>query len=450
MGSGAGEREPGASRVHRVRHLRRYLAGAVLLATAVAVPPSTRTEALTPTRFVSGWIPYWESDWTRPFDMAPGILADVSPMAFQMNEVSNSADPLAVFIEQTMTKPGALDAIVSRARAAGALVIPSIFDQTNNNVMAQVIADPIRRLDLVTAIAALVNNRGFDGIDLDWENFAFNDSSASKALVYANWPIFLTDLKAAMQPTGKILSVTVPPIWTKTTVNDTTKSPATCSFANELTTDSCRGYRMYNWPATIGIVDRFRIMIYDWSVSQAGPIAPRWWYQDVITLLQTRFPSYLGRVQLGVPAYGRNWAKVQSGTCPDGTSLATKSVQMQEAAGLALSKGATPQLDAVSGETTFSWTESFAGPLSKPPPFTPGAPPTAIAAADPAGMQQAVRLRLTTCTVRRTVWVPDEFTIAERAILARNGGMGGIAMWAFGYDTSDLWNVLASPSVTGG
>jgi spore germination protein len=426
-----------------VRRFHRYLAGAALLSTAVAVPPSASTEALTPPRFVSGWIPYWEGDWTRPFDQSPQILREVSPMAFEVDDVTDTPDPLDVWIRQTESTTD-LNAIV--AKAGNLPVIPAVFDSTGNNVLAQVLADPARRAAHIQQLMTIVNDPRFDGIDLDYENFAFNDSADSKALVFANWPVFLKDLKAAMLPSGKILSVTVPPVWTKTTVNDSSKSPATCSFDLALTTESCRGYRMYNWPATIGdgVVDRFRIMVYDWSVGLAGPIAPRWWFEDVLALVRTRIPAgYWDRVQLGVPTYGRNWAKVESGTCPDGVSMSTRSVQMSAAASLASSKGVTPQLDLVSGETTFSWTESFTGPLSTPPPFTPGAPPNVIASTDPAGMQPAVRLRLTTCTVRRTVWVPDEFSVANRAILASEGEVGGIVMWAIGYETTALWNMLA-------
>jgi spore germination protein YaaH len=443
MGSDADESCDRASRVPRVRRLHRYLAGALLLAAAVAMPPSTRTEAFTPTRFVSGWIPYWVSDWQQGFDQASGVLADVSPMAFQMNEVPGSADPLAVFIEQTESA-GDLAAIISRAREAGALVVPAIFDQTNNNVMAQIIADPARRGTVVQAIAALVNDRGFDGIDLDWEKFAFGDSPESKALVWQHWPVFLAELDAAMP--GKVLSVTVPPIWTKNSPGDNAAGAGTCDIGYPGTAPTCRGYRQFNWAATIGagIVDRFRIMVYDWSTGQAGPIAPVWWYRDVVAVVKAEIPSqFWDRVQLGVPSYGRNWAKVVSGTCPTGTSLATQSLQLEHVAALADSKGATIVQDAASNELTFSYDTIFSGPLASPPPFTP--PPSSLSTVTPADedLQTAVRLLHTTCVVRRTVWFPNEWTIAERAVIADQEGLGGIVMWAFGYENAATWALLS-------
>lgn len=365
-------------------------------------------------------------------------------MAFQVNELPGSADPLNVFIESTESTAD-FDAIVTRAREAGIPVIPAIFDQTNANVMAQVLADPTRRTAHVQAIAGLVNSRGFDGIDLDYENFAFSDTVQWKTSLTSTWPVFLQELKAAMP--NKILSVTVPPVWSKNSPTDTTRDLDTCGLTYPTDATSCRGYLMYNWPATIaaGIVDRFRIMVYDWSVGQAGPIAPVWWYRDVAQMVERVVPAqFQSRVQLGVPSYGRNWARVTSGTCPSGTSLSTQSVQMENAAALAASKGASMQRDAASGEMTFSYDTTFSGPLDAPPPFSsPGARPATIDGGAGGALQQAIRFRHTTCVVRRTVWVPDEWTLAERAIIATTDhGLGGIAMWAFGYETDALWNVL--------
>jgi spore germination protein YaaH len=241
----------------------------------------------------------------------------------------------------------------------------------------------------------------------------------------ATWlAVFLSELKAALGT--KILSVTVPPIWA----------------------GGSRGYPMYNWPATIGagIVDRFRIMIYDYSTGGGppGPIGPISWFNDVASYVTSITPvAYRNRVQLGVPTYGRSWATVTSGVCPDGTPLGSQSVQMENAATLAASKKATVIPDAASGETTFGWTETFTGPRNAPTPFPSlGGKVVTVGPVPIGGLQPAVRFRHTTCTVRRTVWVPNEWSVAQKAQLARTAGFGGIIMWAFGYETLATWTML--------
>ena len=54
---------------------------------------------------------------------------------------------------------------------------------------------------------------GFDGIDLDYEGFAFSDGSASWPSTQPVWVAFVTELASALHAKGKLLSVTIPPTW---------------------------------------------------------------------------------------------------------------------------------------------------------------------------------------------------------------------------------------------
>ena len=36
----------------------------------------------------------------------------------------------------------------------------------------------------------------------------------------------------------------------------------------------------------------------------------------------------------------------------------------------------------------------------------------------------------------------DETTVVQRAQMSLDAGLGGIAIWAFGYETTDLWPML--------
>ncbi|MBI5090100.1 MAG: hypothetical protein HZB15_14895, partial [Actinobacteria bacterium] len=254
----------------------------------------------------------------------------------------------------------------------------------------------------MAAITNLVVSRNYDGIDLDYEGFAFSDGQSSWAATRPNWAKFVIELGASLHGNGKLLSVTVPPIWDNGT----------------------SGYWVYSWhdrnPALdiMPAVDRLRLMVYDWNVAKAGPVSPMSWVNNVLSYVKTAVPAdQLRKVQMGVPTYGRSWATVVSGSCPSGTPLGTVGVQMENVAGLLAKPGAVVERDP-SGEMKLVYTDVFtgSGDSTPPPPYTP--PPnlsTEVAPANPAGLSTAMRLGGTTCAVRRTVYYPDEATVVQHA-----------------------------------
>ena len=53
---------------------------------------------------------------------------------------------------------------------------------------------------------------------------------------------------------------------------------------------------IYNYKALGAATDRVRIMTYDfhWSGGSAGPIAPKWWVQDVVSFAVTHCACVYG------------------------------------------------------------------------------------------------------------------------------------------------------------
>jgi len=383
--------------------------------------------ACEPNRFVSGWVPYWGATAGRAgFSDANAstLFSEVSPFWFSATS--------ATTISQVGTESD-LTATINAARRAGLPVLPSMTDGTGKLVMAGILADPAQRAVHVQAIVNLVAARGFDGIDLDYEGFAFTDGKASWPTTQPNWVAFVSELGVALHDRGKLLSVTIPPTW------GTTSPPS--------------GYWVYDQQAIAGATDRIRLMVYDFSVGSPGPIAPMSWVNQVITYSGARVPP--SKLQLGVPAYGRHWAtkQVSSETCPDG-ALSTKSVQMNAAPALAASRGLTPTRNTTYGEMTFGWAEKVTGPRGAPIPPPILVPPSnqipsIMGAADPTGLQPAQRLKplsIVTCTVQHTVYYPDAESIRQRAAAALGAGWSGIVIWALGYESADVFDALGSIS----
>ncbi len=418
----------------RTRRVGRCALAVALLGAAATVPDGSgaqRASAATPARFVTGWIPNWSSsaviEGTRAVTGGfATTFAEVSPFGFS----AVAADRIA-----TSGTEANLTVAVTSLRNQALPVVPSITDGTGKLVMAGILANPTTRTQHVQTITNLVVSRGYDGIDLDYEGFAFSDGRSSWTATRPNWAAFVAELGSALHAQGKLLSVTVPPIWD----------------------NGSSGYWVYAWPEMLPHIDRLRLMVYDWSVSAPGPVSPLSWQANVINYVKTIVPAdQLSKVQIGVNAYGRSWATVTSGTCPTNASLGTVGVQMESAPQLALDNGAVPVRDA-SGELRFTYDVTYTGNKTGPTPApllpTPSSYANSTSPIEAGALRPALRLNSsgsTTCSVRRTVYFPDEFTIVQRTNAVIQAGLSGIAIWALGYDTPSLWAPLSGIDVPRG
>ncbi len=370
-------------------------------------------------RFVSGWVPYWAAtDGRQSYEsgsLLRNLFADVSPFWYSSSPTGGIT---LVASQSDLTK-------TINAAPAEALILPTITDGSGKGVMAAILADPARRANHIAQIVQLVVANGYDGIDLDYEGFAFTDGRGTWSTTRPNWITFVGELSTAMHAVSKQLAITIPPSWTGSNGTD---------------------YWVYDPVAIIGSVDRLRFMVYDWSPGSPSATAPMAWVNQVISWTNARItdPAQRAKIQLGVPAYGRDWGRQTNTaeTCPDG-ALTTVAVQMENGFSLAASVGQTPVRDAT-GELTFSYTRVVTGVRTTPvpPPVIPGPAgpwvPEVQAPATGGDYRPAKRLGVSstavTCTVKHTVYFPDAFSVKDRAVAAMNNGWAGIAIWALGYE----------------
>jgi spore germination protein YaaH len=170
------------------------------------------------------------------------------------------------------------------------------------------------------------------------------------------------------------------------------------------------GYWVYDYAAMGDIVDHIRIMGYDYSVGEPGPIAPYEWVRTAVRAAKKAVGDDT-KLVLGIGLYGRNWVVGTTGTCP-ASAEGTVQTTLRNMDELTAKRGATPVHDPVTQEGTFAY-------------------------------QLEVTDAGVSCTQRRQVHFIDEEGARARVDLARKERIGGVSFWALGFDSDALWPLVA-------
>ncbi len=261
-----------------------------------SAPASAATPA--PRPLVTGWLPYWNTAaGLASITGNADLFGDVSPFWY-----SARGKAPAVYVA-SQAGGISIPSVVAALHAKHIKVLPTITDGTGSHQMARQLSTSSGRAHVVSAIVSVVTSHGYDGIDLDWEGFAFNDGQSTWTTTRIYWIAFVKSLYAALHRKGKMLAITVP--------------------GGLGTSSDSTGYWVYAWSQIGPYLDRLRVMAYDYSVSHAGPIAPFSWVDKVAAHAVTQVPST--KVQIGIASYGRDWYTGVTGRCPNISSSAATS-----------------------------------------------------------------------------------------------------------------------------
>ena len=413
------------SKKNKVRKTTSFLVIAITLF-GLLVPSSIQTATANnkePRKIVTGWIPYYSIDRVLPRvrKLTPSIPTGVNQPALcdssQYGPAENAAiensylfrnkdlmkevlpfwfslkSPTLIRDDYTTGNPSwPMADTVCLMRRAGMQIIPTMTDGTAKLVLAGYLANPTTRTTIVNSIVNLVNVNGFDGIDLDYEGFAFVDGNTTWTRTAPLWVAFIKELSVAMRANKKILSVTTPYLY----------DPS----------ERQKGYFVYAWADIASSIDRLRIMTYDFNVAKPGPNAPISWVDKTIRYAISIMPA--SKVYVGLPGYGRDWITAVQGKCPvsapPGLKAGAKAATflMVNAERKAVIDNAIPVFDASVSEATYSYTQTYNG-----------------LTADGAS---------TSCSVNRTVWYQNSRSYAERMALVSKYRLGGAALWTLGME----------------
>lgn len=394
---------------NRLRSIVVPILSAALLPLFALVPVTPAAQADNPPRkILTGWIPYYRTyssagKQNGGLDSAlasADLIKEVMPFWYSLDSATKITD-----LYTPANPNNAIGDTLNKIRLAGYQIIPTITDSTASKdpktgktatmVLSNLLADSAKRDVVVQTITNFVVTNNFDGIDLDFENFAYVDGTTSWATTQVRFVAFMKALATSLHAKGKLLSLTSPPQF----------DPASGK----------KGYWVYSWADLGTTIDRLRIMTYDYSTSNPGPIGPITWVEQTVQYAISVMPA--SKVYVGLPGYGRDWVTAVQGVCPSTpinylstvkTTAAAGTFVMRDAATLASTYGATPQYQAKYGETTFTYQKVYNGNTADG--------------------------QLTQCTATRVVWYQDAQGFGLRANLVAKYRLGGLTQWTLGME----------------
>ena len=406
----------------------------VLLITAFVQPIQAAEKE--PRKVLSGWIPYYSVKTVLPLvrklpSAAPNVsgqpsVCDASQYGPAENQAIESSylftnkdlmkevmpfwfslkSPTVIRDDYVSGNPSwPMADTVCLMRRAGMQIIPTMTDGTAKLVLSEYLSNAATRTTIVNTIVDLVVKNNFDGIDLDYEGFAFVDGNNTWSKTAPRWVALVKELSTALHAKNKLLSVSTPYLF----------DPK----------EKQKGYFVYAWADIASSIDRLRIMTYDYSVAKPGPMGPLSWTEKTIKYAISIMSA--SKVYVGLPGYGRDWITSVNGKCPTsappgligGAKAAT--FKMNYAAAKAAIDGAIPTYNEQFGEATYDYTQTYNG-LS------------ATGAS-------------TACTVNRTVWYQNARSFAERMALVAKYRLGGAAMWTLGMEDAAATNEIRTAAL---
>ncbi len=319
---------------------------------------------------VYGWHPYWSGtvytsyDWTMLSDFSYFDYA-VSPTTGQNTNSS--------FAWST-------SAAVTAAKANGAKIhICATLFSSHSTFWAT----PSAQTAFINNMVSLLNSRGGNGVNIDFEGMGSADKTPFKN--------FMVNLKAALvaaNPNYELSMALYAVDWSGT----------------------------FDIPGLNPVVDDFIIMGYDYYYSgstTAGPESPLYNFQTTYNYTLAKSITYylnLGvtpsKLLLGLPYYGREWSTAG----PNAPSATTGAFTSSRTYAYVKNTPATYSAANKKWEMTcFSPYYSFSV----------------------SGQQ-------------RQCWIDDVYSMGRRFDLVKQRGIGGIGIWALGYDNgyNDFWQLI--------
>ncbi len=377
-----------------------------------AATTAPKTSAVKPIE-ISGWIPYWrKATGTAETFNHLDTFKEINPFGYTMKVDGTIFDAMKIDEEPWPS-------LIQAARVKKIRVIPTIM-WSNAEAIHKILSNTKKRIALEDAITALVKEKNFDGIDIDFEG------KYAKTKTY-----FATFLKGLYQRMGKK--------WVMCTIEARTPldsrydtppagGPKNIQYANDFV-------------AINKYCDRVRIMAYDQGsidvkLNQAAPglyvpVADIKWVEKVVRLTMQTISK--NKIVIGVPTYGYEYeftALKEEGYKYDLLWAFNPRYALELAQQLSI----TPERN-IAGELSFTYSTSSQSIPSSGAVSTD----TALSNNDLVASSSPV----SGGSSQHILWWSDAAAIKDKIALARKLGVAGVAVFKIdgGADPA-IWDVL--------
>jgi len=368
----------------------------ISIITNLVVAPQASAEDKALRKIFSGWMTDYSTygDTTKGQIQAMDYVVAHAEMFNQILPFWYSITGAATIKDKYVTQNSIDKAIpVSTLQSLGIKVLPTITDSTKEGELSKILGNDGNRATLIKTITDLVVANKFDGIDLNFEGFAYVDKIATWPTIQTRWVKFVAELSTALHSQNKLLSVTTPYLL----------DPATGK----------KGYYHYAWPEISNYIDRLNIMYYDYHKydTAEGPIGPISWFEPSLIYALKSVAPY--KIYIGTPNYGYNWVTKVTGVCPTNTPSSEKKssnaaiIHQLKAQAILDKPGAVATYNEKYGETNVLYVAEFNGVNSAGTP--------------------------TSCKVNHSAWYLDARGYFARAKIVEKYRLGGISEWEIGY-----------------
>ena len=194
----------------------------------------------------------------------------------------------------------------------------------NNSLITSVVQNPDNQETLINELLDVMTNKGYKGVDVDFEYILATDRDA--------FTDFVRTLAEALHPYGYTVSVALAP---KTSADQVGLL-----------------YQGKDYPALGAVADSVLLMTYEWGFKY-GPnmaVAPLNMVRRVVEYAVTEIP--VEKINLGIPNYGYDWPL----PFVRGSTVAT-TIGNVEAVQIAVQNGASIQFDPIAQSPYFNYEE---------------------------------------------------------------------------------------------
>ncbi|MBX9765297.1 hypothetical protein K2X83_01505 [Patescibacteria group bacterium] len=361
---------------------------------------------------VSGWVPYWRiASGTAEVSAHLSTFKEINPFGYTVRADGTLADTAKLSQEPWLS-------LQKSAQAKKIRYIPTVM-WSDGEAIHKILSNDTSRRALAQRIADLVKEKGYDGIDIDFES--------KKAETKEYFATFLKGLYMRMGNKWVMCSIEA-----RTPLDsryEGTPPASATMYANDFV-------------AINKYCDRVRIMAYDQrtfdvKLNKAGagpyiPVADTAWVEKVITLTAKDIKK--NKLVIGIPTYGHEYAVTP---LPDGKFKYDRKWAFNPQYAFDLIAKYQPTVTRNrAGEMSFTYVplvEPSSTPASADPTTLEGAPTTTNGVSAGAAAAPAYHI----------VWWSDAKAVEEKINLAKKLGVRGVALFKIdGAQDPSIWDVL--------